>query len=150
MKFPIRWYSAQSAASPSTGPAVSPSLRLRRPRPQRPLFKKTAGKVHICLLLVSLILVGLWFTNTIVMCDDIDYSVLFALSSNFAGPANEATIIMCVLFCLNLIGSVIFFHQAYAKTRSKSQYSDPFMGLLDLVYRILYVCIIHRKMECKI
>ena len=144
----------QAVFCPKSGESINGSGGQSQPSPTPPEttaspVQKTAGKVHICLLLVSLILVGLWFTNTIVMCDDIDYSVLFALSSDFAGPANEATIIMCVLFCLNLIGSVIFFARHMPK-QSKSQYSDPFMGLLDLVYRILYGCIIHRKMECKI
>lgn len=103
----------QAVFCPKCGESINGSGGQSQPSPTPPEttaspVQKTAGKVHICLLLVSLILVGLWFTNTIVMCDDIDYSVLFALSSDFAGPANEATIIMCVLFCLNLIGSVIF------------------------------------------
>ena len=136
----------QAVFCPKCGESINGSGGQSQPSPTPPEttaspVQKTAGKVHICLLLISLILSGLWFANTIVMCDDIDYSVLFALSSHFAGPANEATIIMCVLFCLNLIGSVIFFARHMPKQDRKV--SIPILSWFYWIWNIgFYVCML--------
>lgn len=136
----------QAVFCPKCGESINGSGGQSQPSPTPPEttaspVQKTAGKVHICLLLVSLILSGLWFADTFALHDNVGNSALLAISSHLAGPANEATIIMCVLFCLNLIGSVIFFARHMPKQDRKV--SIPILSWFYWIWNIgFYVCML--------
>ena len=113
----------QAVFCPKCGESINGSGGQSQPSPTppettAPPVQKTAGKVHICLLLISLILSGLWFADTFALHDNVGNSESITLF-NFTTYINPAKIIMCVLFCLNLIGSVIFFARHMPKQDRK-------------------------------
>ena len=113
----------QAVFCPKCGESINGSGGQSQPSPTppettAPPVQKTAGKVHICLLLISLILSGLWFADTFALHDNVGNSESITLF-NFTTYKNPAKIIMCVLFCLNLIGSVIFFARHMPKQDRK-------------------------------